>query len=246
MPRSSILALVGVALVIAGCGSSKSTSTSSTSTSAASTSTAASATSTPTAYLANFATPSTLGSTVPSNGDINPYGIALVPSSVGKLQRGRVAGQQLQRQGKRKGERSGHRHDDRAGLDRREGLAVCDDRCQDASRPMPGRRRADDGAEHPAGRLRRRGQPADNQRQVGDRQVRLPDRARQRRQGGRDDRQQEHPGSLGLDREERRLQDHAVRQQRAERRCREGHTRSTTRPCCGSSWNPANTRRRRC
>ncbi len=90
MPRSSILALVAVALVIAGCGSSKSTSTSSTSTSVASTSTAASATSTPTAYLANFATPSTLGSTVPSNGDINPYGIALVPSSVGKLRAGEL------------------------------------------------------------------------------------------------------------------------------------------------------------
>ena len=92
MPRSSILALVGAALVIAGCGSSKSSSTSSTSTPLASTSTDASATSKPTgdAYLASFATPSTLGSTVPSNGDINPYGIVLVPSSIGKLQAGEL------------------------------------------------------------------------------------------------------------------------------------------------------------
>jgi hypothetical protein len=92
VPRSSILALVGVALVIAGCGSSKSASTSSTSTSVASTSTAASAASTPTAsaYLASFATPSTLGSTVPSNGDVNPYGIVLVPTSVGKLHAGEL------------------------------------------------------------------------------------------------------------------------------------------------------------
>lgn len=86
MPRSSILALIGVALVIAGCGSSKSTSTSSTSTPVAS------AASTPTgaAYLASFATPSTLASTVPSNGDINPYGLALVSSSIGKLHAGEL------------------------------------------------------------------------------------------------------------------------------------------------------------
>ena len=87
MPRSSILALIGVALVIAGCGSSKSAGTL---TPAASTSTTASATSTPAAYLASFATPSTLGSTVPANGDINPYGIVLVPTSVGKLHAGQM------------------------------------------------------------------------------------------------------------------------------------------------------------
>jgi hypothetical protein len=87
VPRSSILALIGVALVIAGCGSSKSANTS---TPVASTGTAASAASTPTAYLASFATPSTLGSTIPSNGDINPYGLVLVPSSVGKLHAGEL------------------------------------------------------------------------------------------------------------------------------------------------------------
>ncbi len=92
MPRSSMLALVGAALVIAGCGSSKSASTPYTSTSAASTSTAASAASTPAAgaYLASFATPSTLGSTVPSNGDVNPYGIVLVPGSTGRLHAGEL------------------------------------------------------------------------------------------------------------------------------------------------------------
>jgi sugar lactone lactonase YvrE len=87
VPRVSILALVGAALVIAGCGGSKSAGTS---TPVASTSTNASATSTPTAYLASFATPSTLSSTVPPNGDINPYGIVLVPSSIGKLHAGEL------------------------------------------------------------------------------------------------------------------------------------------------------------
>jgi hypothetical protein len=86
VPRFSILALVGAALVIAGCGGSKSAGTS---TPVASTSTA-SAASTPAAYLASFATPSTLGSTVPSNGDINPYGLVLVPSSIGKLHAGEL------------------------------------------------------------------------------------------------------------------------------------------------------------
>ncbi len=90
MPRSSILALVAVALVIAGCGSSQSASTSSTSTPVASASTTASTASTPTAYLASFATPSTLGNTVPSNGDANPYGIVLVPMSIGTLHAGEL------------------------------------------------------------------------------------------------------------------------------------------------------------
>jgi hypothetical protein len=89
VPRSSILALVGAALVIAGCGSS---SASSTSTRVASAGAAASTASTPTAraYLASFTTPSTLSSTVPSNGDINPYGLVLVPRSLGKLRAGEL------------------------------------------------------------------------------------------------------------------------------------------------------------
>jgi hypothetical protein len=41
-------------------------------------------------FIGQFHTVSTLGSTVPSNGDVNPYGIATVPSSVGSLVRGDV------------------------------------------------------------------------------------------------------------------------------------------------------------
>jgi predicted lipoprotein with Yx(FWY)xxD motif len=84
VPRLSILALAGVALVLAGCGSSSSTSSSSTA-AAAST-----ATTTSSPFLANLRTVSKVASTVPANGDINPYGIVTVPTTVGKLQAGQL------------------------------------------------------------------------------------------------------------------------------------------------------------
>ena len=89
MPRTSILALVGVALVLAGCGSSSSSSSSSTSAAASTATTTSSASSSPS--LANLRAVSKVASTVPANGDVNPYGIVLVPTSVGKL----LAGQML-------------------------------------------------------------------------------------------------------------------------------------------------------
>jgi hypothetical protein len=88
VPRSSILALAGVALMLAGCGSS-SGSNSSSSAAPASTPAATTAT-TSTPFLSPLRTVSTIASTVPSNGDINPYGIATVPTSTGKLQEGQI------------------------------------------------------------------------------------------------------------------------------------------------------------
>jgi plastocyanin len=88
VPRTSILALAGVALALAGCGSS-STSSGSSSASAppATTSTAPPTTS---AFLAPLTKVSEVASTVPANGDVNPYGIVFVPTSVGKLQAGNM------------------------------------------------------------------------------------------------------------------------------------------------------------
>jgi sugar lactone lactonase YvrE len=86
VPRTSILALVGVALVLAGCGSSSSSS--STSAAASTATTTSSASSSP--FLANLRTVSKVASTVPANGDVNPYGIVFVPTSVGKLQAGQM------------------------------------------------------------------------------------------------------------------------------------------------------------
>ena len=46
------------------------------------------ASSTATAFLSSLHAGSTIGSTVPANGDINPYGLAVVPTSVGALKAG--------------------------------------------------------------------------------------------------------------------------------------------------------------
>jgi hypothetical protein len=86
VPRSSLAALTVVALALAGCGSSNSSSTPSSATTAAPASTGAA----PTAFVAPFTTATTLGSTEPANGDVNPYGLVLVPSSVGRLHAGEL------------------------------------------------------------------------------------------------------------------------------------------------------------
>ncbi|MGH2832273.1 MAG: hypothetical protein ACRDK2_05820 [Solirubrobacteraceae bacterium] len=84
MPRSSILALAGVAVVLAGCGSSSSSTSTSTS------STTASAPASSATFLTPLAKVSKVASTIPANGDINPYGITFVPTSIGKLQAGQM------------------------------------------------------------------------------------------------------------------------------------------------------------
>ena len=75
---------------VAGCGSSSSTSSSSSTGRAASASTPAESTPSSGPFLAKFTSVSKLGSTVPANGDVNPYGIAFVPTSVGKLKAGQM------------------------------------------------------------------------------------------------------------------------------------------------------------
>jgi hypothetical protein len=89
VPRPSILALAGVALVLAGCGSSSSSGSSSSTSAATSTATTTSSASTA-PFLTNLRTVSKLASTVPANGDVNPYGIVFVATSVGKLQAGQM------------------------------------------------------------------------------------------------------------------------------------------------------------
>ncbi len=91
MPRSSpaVLAVLAVAtLVLAGCGSSSSSPTTSSSRATAPSTTSPAATRT--AFIAPLETATTLGSTEPANGDVNPYGLVFVTSSVGKLHAGNL------------------------------------------------------------------------------------------------------------------------------------------------------------
>jgi hypothetical protein len=93
MPKPLVLAVATAAIALAGCGSSTSSSTTNSSastTAAAATSSTATTTPSAAAFLAPLTSVSTLTSTVPANGDINPYGIVMVPSSVGKLRAGEL------------------------------------------------------------------------------------------------------------------------------------------------------------
>lgn len=87
MSKTSIPALAGVALTLialAGCGSSKPSSESSSSNATHPTPTKA------VAFIAPLHAFSKVASTVPANGDVNPYGIAFVPASTGKLKAGEM------------------------------------------------------------------------------------------------------------------------------------------------------------
>jgi hypothetical protein len=85
MHRRLILGVPLATIVLAGCGGSSGSSTSS-STSASAPATTATATTA--AFLAPAKTVSLIASTVPANGDVNPYGLALVPTTTGKLKAG--------------------------------------------------------------------------------------------------------------------------------------------------------------
>ena len=77
------IALAGVAL--AGCGSSSSSSSSAAASATPATTTTSTTVTPQTAYIAPFKHVKTIASTVPPNGDVNPYGIVIVPSSAGSL-----------------------------------------------------------------------------------------------------------------------------------------------------------------
>jgi hypothetical protein len=89
VPKISLSAFAGVALTLlalSGCGSSSSSpKPSSSSSNPAPTPAATSA-----GFIARLKAVSTVASTVPANGDVNPYGIVFVPSTIGKLKAGQT------------------------------------------------------------------------------------------------------------------------------------------------------------
>ena len=89
MPRRSFVALAASAAVaLAGCASSSGSKTPASDPAPSSAATTSSNTTTGARFLSGLTKVSTLASTVPANGDVNPYGIVMVPSSVGKLKAG--------------------------------------------------------------------------------------------------------------------------------------------------------------
>jgi plastocyanin len=89
VPRTSIFTLAGVvAVVLASCGGGSKSSSNPTSAGNASAVASSSGSSTP--FLGSLTDVSTLGSTVPTNGDLNPYGVVIVSSSEGELKAGNL------------------------------------------------------------------------------------------------------------------------------------------------------------
>ena len=90
-------------------------------------------------FLDRFNVVNTLASTVPANGDVNPYGVALVPRSVGMLKRGQILVSNFNNNMNPPGGRAGHRNDHRANQPRWERESVRTDRPGLDSGRMSGR-----------------------------------------------------------------------------------------------------------
>jgi hypothetical protein len=88
MNKKLILAAPLAMLALAGCGGSSSGGTPSSTSARVATTTGSPPASTP--FLASIGKVSVVASTVPANGDVNPYGLALVPTTIGKLQAGNL------------------------------------------------------------------------------------------------------------------------------------------------------------
>ena len=104
-----------------------------------------------------------MASTVPANGDVNPYGIVSVPMSTGNL----VAGDTLDLQLQRGLEPAGDGHDDRADFAGGHADRLRPHPPLPAARPLSGRCRPHHGTDRARRRVRGRGQPAGDRRRNG-------------------------------------------------------------------------------
>ena len=108
-------------------------------------------------FIGTSSTVTPIGSTVPANGDVNPYGIVNVPRTSGRSSRGDVLISNFNNSENQQGTGTTIVQITPA----RPPVAVRADRSRDAARTLPGRRGPDDRAGDPPQRLRRRRQPPD-------------------------------------------------------------------------------------
>ena len=134
----------------------------------------------PASFLDSIHRQTTLTTTVPENGDQNPYAIVVAPVSAGVDPEGRRAGHQFQQRRQPAGARD---HDRRLQSDDQEAHHLRLAAAQ--SRRLSGRRRPDDGDDHAQVGLGDRRQRAERRRHDRDQGAGLPDRARRQRQGRR-------------------------------------------------------------
>ena len=150
----------------------------------------------PTAYLSHFSKLTTIASTVPHNGDVNPYGIVVIRHSTGRLRAGNVLISNFNNKANLQGTGKtivqitpgGHR------------TLFAQHQPQQAAGPMPRRRRPEHRTRGAAGRLGRGRQRAIQERHGRHGQGRLPDRAEQPGPGQGDHQRLRHQRPVGLDR----------------------------------------------
>ena len=170
MKRTWGLVPILITLVVAGCGSSNSTPTHTSTKPVTSAS-----------FLSSLKQASNVASTVPANGDVNPYGIAQGTSSAGKLQAGQFLVSNFNDKANDQGTGTTIVQVSEAGtpsLFAQIKASSLPGACPGGGR-VPGVRDRHDRASHQRGGavLHLGREPADDQRHVSNCQVRLPDRA---------------------------------------------------------------------
>ena len=168
MPRYSVALIAIATLAIAGCGGSSNSGSTSTSTGSST------ATTSQAAFIAPLKAVKTVASTVPANGDINPYGIAVVPTTTGKLVAGNLLVSNFNDKANDQG--TGTTIDQITTAGKSSLFAKIDPKTLPGELPRWGW--PDDSARHLARWLRRGRQSANDQRNVRYCQGRLSDRPR--------------------------------------------------------------------
>ena len=169
--------------------------------------------------------PSTLATTVPTNGDVNPYGIVTVPRSVGALQRGDVLVSNFNNSANQQGTGTTIVQIPPGDTDTNAGDASVF--AQINPKALPGPCPGGVGLTTALAVTRSGfvivGSLPTTDGTVGDRPSRMPARAQQPREGDRNDRRRSDQRSVGHDRGRSRLLHDAVRDQRAQRHGRGRH-----------------------